>query len=110
VAAAVRGMRVGIDVEPLADIPMRTWRFFLTDGEARDCAVQPRRALWAWMIKEATYKAMASHELLNFKHIVVHGWDSGTPQVSLAVAPTQAPSVILREHFGFALAIVLVHP
>lgn len=109
VAAAVRGRRIGVDVEPLVDIPARAWRFFLTDAEAAACAAEPRRAVWAWTLKEAAYKATARAAAMNFKQIEVHGWDDGAPpQVRWTTDPTLRPEVFVREHAGFAISVVLL--
>lgn len=112
VAAAVRGQRIGIDVEPLAATPQpRTWRFFLTPEEIDACMADPRRALWTWMIKEAAYKALDAREPLDFKTIVVRGWDSGRPTVWIkSLASSSAPEVYLQEWCGYGIVTVLVRP
>jgi len=108
VAAAVRGRRIGVDVEPLAGIPARSWRYFLTDAEAADCCADTLRAVWAWTMKEAAYKAAASPAALHFRQIAVHGWDSGAPQVRWPAELTLLPEVFIRRHAGFAISVVLL--
>jgi len=107
VAAAVRGARIGIDVEPMHEIPRRVWRFFLRPEEAEACAAHPERALWIWMVKEALYKATNASRPINFKEIQVLGWDENMQVRMLADdAPRMSPKVHLREHLGFCLAVV----
>jgi len=63
------------------------------------------------MIMDAAYMALASQRPLRFKEMAVHGWDDARgPRLLLADAPAREPRVFLREHRGFALAIVLVQP
>lgn len=110
VAAAVRGLRIGVDVEPLAAAPVeRTWRYFLTPDEIQACMAEPRRALWSWMIKEAAYKALDAREPLDFKTIVVHGWDRSRPCVWVK-GLAREPEVYLQDWRGFGIAAVLVQP
>lgn len=110
VAAAVRGLRIGVDVEPLAAAPVeRTWRYFLTSEEIKACMAEPRRALWSWMIKEAAYKALDAREPLDFKTIVVHGWDRSRPCVWVT-GLAREPEVYLQDWRGFGIAAVLVQP
>jgi phosphopantetheinyl transferase len=106
-AAAVRGARIGIDLEPLAEIPSRTWRYFLTDPEQQACSGAPLRALWIWTIKEAAFKAVGGTRALHFKDVVVEGWDEGAPCVRMPHA-LGAAQVTLIEHFGYAMAIVVI--
>jgi 4'-phosphopantetheinyl transferase EntD len=109
VAAAVRGLRVGVDIEPLDALPdPRTWRYFLTPEEMRACAGHPRRALWSWMIKEAAYKAMDAREPIDFKAMVVRGWDEGREHVQVFGPFAQAPAVCLQEYRGCAIVVVLI--
>jgi hypothetical protein len=37
----------------------------------------------------------------------VHDWESGIPKVSLGQPGERSPLVVLHEHRGFAIAIVL---
>ncbi len=107
VAAAVRGTRIGIDIEPLKEVPPRSWRYFLTGDVVRACNALPHRALWSWTIKEAMYKALARPVPMDFKKMEVRGWDEGL-RVVLHDEPASArrPTVHLREHRGHALTVV----
>jgi len=106
VAAAVRGARVGIDVEPQRDVPRRLWRFFLRPEEMAQCEQHPQRSLWIWMVKEALYKAMNAQRPINFKEMQVLGWGSDMQLSVLGDDAPRVPRVHLREHLGFNLAVV----
>jgi phosphopantetheinyl transferase len=114
-AAAVRGARVGIDVEPMAGMAPRHWRYFLTEREIRACIHRPRRALWAWTIKEAAFKALGDGRPLRFKQIEVR-WRGGRAQVDVPGASGRhargraAPDVLLARYRGHAVAVVVVRP
>jgi 4'-phosphopantetheinyl transferase len=58
VAAVSASGQVGVDVEPLAPVEERLWRFFLTPAERARCAREPELALRLWVLKEALYKVL----------------------------------------------------
>jgi 4'-phosphopantetheinyl transferase len=70
VAAITARGQVGVDVEPVAPVEERLWRFFLSPAEQARCAREPELALRLWVLKEALYKVLRPRQPVPLRSLV----------------------------------------
>ena len=98
VAAGTARGRVGVDVEPLADVAPRLWHFFLSPEERARCEREPAQALRLWVLKEALYKALRPPQPVPLRSLV--------PEVGEGVLRLPAP---YAREFTFTLQSLRNH-
>lgn len=104
-AAAVTGMRVGVDLERTGSVPRARERYFLTRRERRSRGRPEAAVLWA--LKEAAWKAFRCEATLPFTELELELTDHGDVRaVRVRGARYAARSEVRRVWGEYVLAVV----